>query len=513
MASRAGKITPEWGAVAAAAGVGLLILGSLAFLLPYAARAPLSPADLAALQFTLLQAALSAGVSCVLAIPLARARFRTRFRGRAAVIRLMSAPFILPSLAAVMGLLAIFGRGGVVNDILAAIGAPQVSIFGLGGVVLAHVFLNLPLATRMLLNGWAAIPAERFRLAQSLSFGRRAEFAHLEGPMLRAVLPSAFAVIFLVCLTSFAVALILGGGPRASTVELGIYQSLRFAFDLGRAATLALMQTALCLAAVGMVALVWRPTGFGAGLDRGAALRAGPFDGAVILLAALFLILPMAAIAQRGVLGLADLPQGFWAAAARSVMIAVASALIAIWAALVLALARARGAGIWAEAAAMLPLGTSGLALGMGAFLGLRAFISPQAAALPLAILFNAAIALPFLYRLLLPACREIETGYSRLMCSLNMSRGAMLRVVYLPRLRPIFGFGLGLAAAMAMGDFGVIALFGAGDQATLPILAARLMGAYQMQAAASVTLWLILIAFALFYLFDHWGGRDAAAG
>jgi thiamine transport system permease protein len=148
----------------------------------------------------------------------------------------------------------------------------------------------------------------------------------------------------------------------------------------------------------------------------------------------------------------------------------------------------------------------------VGAFLALRPVIPPQNAALTLAIFFNAAMALPFVYRLLLPACREVQAGFARLMSSLGMTPWAMLRVVFLPRLAPIIGFGLGLSAAMAMGDFGVIALFGQGDQPTLPILAARLMGAYQMQGAASITLWLILIAFALFWLFDHLGGRDAGA-
>ena len=508
MASRTGEI----GAIAAAGGVGLLIIGSLGFLLPHAEISRISTADFAALRFTLLQAALSAAVSCLLAIPLARALFRAQFWGRAALIRLISAPFILPSLAAVMGLLAVFGRGGVLNDTLAAVGAPQLSIFGLGGVVLAHVFLNLPLATRMLLNGWAGVPTERFRLAQSLSFRRGAMLRHLEWPMLRALLPSIFAVIFLVCLTSFSVVLILGGGPRATTIELGIYQSLRFEFDLRRAANLALMQTAICLLAVAFMAAVWRPAGFGAGLDRKVQLRGVWLDGPVIALAALFFALPLAAIVARGLAGLIDLPNGFWMAAGRSVFIAVTSAFLAVWAALMLAMARARGAGIWAELAAMLPLGTSSLALGVGAFLALRPVMPPQNAALTLAILFNAAMALPFVYRLLLPACREVQAGYARLMSSLRMSYWAMLRVVFLPRLAPIIGFGLGLSAAMAMGDFGVIALFGAADQPTLPILAARLMGAYQMQAAASVTLWLILIAFAMFWLFDHLGGRDAAA-
>lgn len=508
MASRAGKI----GAITAASGVGLLIIGSLGFLLPHANFAGLTAADLAALRFTLLQAALSAAATCMLAIPLARALFRVQFWGRAALIRLISAPFILPSLAAVIGLLAIFGRDGALNNALTVIGAPQISIFGLGGVVLAHVFLNLPLATRMLLNGWAEIPTERFRLAQSLSFGRWAMFFHLEWPLLRALLPSAFAVIFLVCLTSFSVALILGGGPRATTIELGIYQSLRFEFDLSRAANLAMTQTALCVIATFLMAAVWQPSGFGTGLDRKIQLRGAWVDGFIIAFATLFFALPLAAIAARGVAGFIDLPNGFGMAAGRSIFIAASSALIATWAALMLAMARARGAGVWVDLAAMLPLGTSSLALGVGAFLALRPVMPPQNAAIALAILFNAAMALPFVYRLLLPNCRAVETGYSRLMASLGMSGWAMLRMVFLPRLAPIIGFSMGLSAAMAMGDFGVIALFGAADQPTLPILAARLMGAYQMQAAASVTLWLILIAFALFWLFDHLGGRDAGA-
>jgi thiamine transport system permease protein len=44
--------------------------------------------------------------------------------------------------------------------------------------------------------------------------------------MLRAVLPGAVLLVFLLCMTSFAVALTLGGGPRATTVELAIYQAL-----------------------------------------------------------------------------------------------------------------------------------------------------------------------------------------------------------------------------------------------------------------------------------------------
>ena len=167
----------------------------------------------------------------------------------------MGAPFLLPVIVAVLGLLAVFGRSGLVNGALGALGLPPVSIYGFHGVVLAHVFFNLPLAVRMILSGWQGIPAERFRLAAALGMGPGAVFRHLEVPMLRAVLPGALVAVFLICLTSFAVALTLGGGPRATTVELAIYQALRFEFDLGRAAMLAAVQFALCGVAVLLAAL------------------------------------------------------------------------------------------------------------------------------------------------------------------------------------------------------------------------------------------------------------------
>ena len=103
-----------------------------------------------------------------------------------------------------------------------------------------------PLVARLLLQGWLAIPAEQFRLAAQLGFAPGDVFRRIELPMLRDVLPGAFVLVFLLCMTSFAVALTLGGGPRATTVELAIYQALRFDFDLGRAAWLALIQFALC---------------------------------------------------------------------------------------------------------------------------------------------------------------------------------------------------------------------------------------------------------------------------
>jgi len=210
---------PVWPLAAAlvAAVLVALNLGALGAVLWRAESTQgLQPADWAALRFTVLQAALSALLSVALAVPVARALARRRFAGRGALIAVMGAPFLLPVLVAVSGLLAVFGRNGLLNEALAALGLARIGIYGLHGVVLAHVFFNLPLSVRLLLQGWGRIPAEHLRLAQSLGFGARARFRLIEGPMLARVLPGALAAVFLICLTSFAVALVLGGGPAAA---------------------------------------------------------------------------------------------------------------------------------------------------------------------------------------------------------------------------------------------------------------------------------------------------------
>ena len=517
MASGAGevKVLP----LALAVGLLALVLGPLVAVAARATGFALLPADWAAVRFTVVQAGLSAGVSVLLAVPVARALARRRFPGRGVLITLMGAPFLLPAVVAVLGLLAVFGRSGVLNAFGAAVGMPVLSVYGLHGVVLAHVFLNLPLAVRMILQGWQAIPAERFRLAEALSFGPAEVARHLERPMLRAVLPGAGLVIFVICLTSFAVVLTLGGGPAATTVELAIYQAVRFDFDLGRAALLALVQLGLGAVAIAVAWVVVRPAGFGAGLDRqgtmaapGGWRRAG--DAVVIGLAGVFLLVPLGAVVVRGLPGVAELPGVVWVAAARSVAVAVVSTGVTVVVAVTMAVAvagRARGAGL-IEVAAVLPLATSGLVLGVGMFLMVQPVMAPVAVALPVTVLVNVALSLPYVYRLLLPEARGVLADYGRLADSLGMRGWARWRWVVLPRLARPLGFGAGVAAALSMGDLGVITLFADASRATLPLVVQQLMGAYRMEAAAGAALVLVTLSFGVFWLCD-WGGRRAASG
>ena len=477
----------------------------------------LTPADWAAIRFTLTQAALSAAISVALAIPVAGALARRAFLGRGLLVTLLGAPFILPVIVAVLGILAVWGRSGVVSDLLAAAGLPRLTIYGLTGVVLTHVFFNLPLAVRLILGRWASVPAERFRLAASLGMGRGATWRTIAWPVLRSSVPGAALVIFLICTTSFAVALTLGGGPRATTVELAIYQAFRFEGDLARAAVLAGVQLVVTGVAAGLSFLVaTAPDARSGGLDRvpqrwdGAGRLPRIADAAWIALAAAFLLAPLVAVAANGAAGVLALDAGVWRAAGRSLAVALAST------ALTLALAVPIGAAAvrrpWIEGAGLLSIAASPLVLGTGLFILARPFADPVALALPLTAVVNAMMSLPFALRAVIPAMAEAEAGWGRLADSLGMDGRARLRHLLLPRLRRPLGFAGGLAAALSMGDLGVVALFADPDRATLPLALYRLMAGYRMDEAAGAALLLVALSLALFWAFDRGGRADARA-
>jgi len=503
--------------VAIAVFLAALTLGTLAVVAVHAGGGPsVEAADWAALRFTLLQASLSAALSTALAIPVARALARQSFPGRRVLILLMGAPFILPVIVAVIGLASVYGRTGWLSSLSVWLGGPRLDIYGLTGVVLAHVFFNLPLVTRLLLQGWQAIPAEHFRLAAMLGWEDGAISRHLERPMLRQTLPGAFAMVFLLCCASFAVALILGGGPRATTLELAIYQAFRFDFDLAKAAFLAAAQFAICAGAALLAWRLARPVGFGSGLDPrfvrfdGGNTSARLVDGLVLTVAALFLLVPLLAVALKGLGGFATLGPAILPPLLRSIAVALGSAALTLGMAIFLGGAVVRmqttrpGTAGLAEASAYFAIAASPMVIGTGLFLVIFPLADPARFALPLTALVNAAMSLPFALRALLPAIRRAHSDFAPLADSLGLTGITRFRLVTWPRIRPEAGFATGLAAALSMGDLGVVALFADPEAATLPLFLYRLMGSYQMDQAAAAALVLLAASLALFWSFDQ---------
>ncbi len=473
------------------------------------------------LSFTLWQAFLSTLLSVGLALPVASALARQPdFPGRIWLIRLMALPMGLPVLIGALGLIGIFGRSGIVNEALSGLGLTQpISIYGLTGILVAHVFFNLPLATRLMLSALERVPAEYWRMSASLGFSPLSTFRFIEWPVLARVIPGAAGLIFMLCVTSFTLVLIFGGGPAATTIEVAIYQALRFDFNPERAVSLALLQITVTGMILGGLSLLpaAADTGSTSGRrfprfdGRRALVRA--VDGLLLSLAALFLILPLGQVVVSGLQ--ADLARllaqaAFQQAASTSLLVALAAGLSAtllaygvIAARAEIDAARAQNAGnrIFSLALAsvsslVLLVPTSVLATGW--FLALRSRGEIASFAPVIVTGINALMALPFAVRVLEPAYREHRARTGRLAESLGLSVSQRLRRVDWPVLKRPFLTALAFAMALSLGDLGAVALFGSENISTLPALIYARMGSYRSTDADGLALLLGVICLVL---------------
>ncbi|MFO1089216.1 MAG: thiamine/thiamine pyrophosphate ABC transporter permease [Hyphomicrobiales bacterium] len=485
-------------------------------------------------RFTLLQAGLSALLSVGLAIPLSRALARQQaFPGRGLVMRLFALPLGLPALVAVLGIIEVWGRQGIVNGGMVRLGLDRFDVYGLTGILLAHVFFNLPLAVRMLLASLEAVPPETSRLAAQLGFRPRDTFRLIDWPVLKRALPAVFMLIFMLCAASFTVVLTLGGGPGATTLEVAVYQALRFDFDPARAVLLALFQLVLCLVLQQAVARLGAGTALGMGVARTAARPAAgaspshgvraAMDLGLIAIATVFVVTPMLAILLSGLAApLAKLAQEplVWRAIATSLATALAAALLAVTvtAALIAAqrdTGRLRAPPRWRRAfdalagsAASLTLAVPPVVLGAGWFVLTMPNSGEPAIAAGAVIVANALMALPFTFSILRPAVAEAAVAHDRLALGLGITGIDRLRLIDIPALARPMGLALAFAMAMSLGDLGVIALFGSDQFTTLPYLLYQRLGSYRSNDAAGLALILAALTLALVWAAERFFGR-----
>jgi len=144
-----------------------------------------------------------------------------------------------------------------------------------------------------------------------------------------------------------------------------------------------------------------------------------------------------------------------------------------------------------------------------GLFVLLRPVADVFAIGLGLVVLVNALMGLPFVLRILGPAATQIAERHLRLCDSLGMSGWNRFRLVDWPLLRRPAALSLAVCSALAVGDLGVIALFGTPGTQTLPLLLYHQMGSYRVGPAAVTALVLLAITLALFFVIERGvGGR-----
>ena len=467
--------------------------------------------------WSFLQAAITCVLALLLGLPVAWVLARREFPGRSLVQRLLMLPFVVPTLVAAMGVLALWGPRGWFGEPMAAAGwsleeTPWLLLYG-------NLFFNLCLVVRAGADALEQVSAPRVAAARTLGATPWRAFWRVEWPTIAPWLSSALCLVFLYCFSGFGLALILGG-QRFATVEVEIYSLVAHELELGQAGVLAVWMLLLTggvalgyawlekrLAAPGRVTPVARrrPVGLAQWLAVWAAVGvlllvcAAPLLG-IVLQAAKALLL------GSGVEVLMELDTlaALWNTLRFSAMALVLATGLGLSHALALRGLDAAGASHgWAlawRAAAYLPFVVSPVTVAFGLLL----LYPGWTASLALLVGAYALLAYPFVAKSLTAALDNLPASYAQAAATLGAKPWRVVWRVTLPLVGRALRRGMAFAAATALGEFAVTLFLSRPEWATLTTLIyARLgrPGAANLDAAlvlACVLMALALLAFTL---------------
>lgn len=420
-------------------------------------------------------------LSAALGIPAAWALHVARWRGAGWVRAWLSTAFVLPTLVVGLAFHALADMFGV---------QPPAIVL----IVAAFAFYNVAVVERVVGATWGDLdPRERIA-AQALGAAPWRAFVHVTLPRLRGPIAQAAALTFMFCVTSFGTVLVLGG-TRVRTLETEVWVRITAYLDVRSAAVLSLMQLAITMVALGLAARatrrVARRTTTHRHLNRNsrwAFLAAAP---AAILVSA-----PLIALVRRSLIErnhftwdhyirlasqppLAVLPEPVWKAALTSLQYTAAATAIAVLAsASVAVLARLSPRfGQWVQGAAAVPLGLSTVFLGFG----LLILYSPEWGGFSLARsgflvpLAQAVVATPLLTRTVIDAVMTVDPRQRAAAATLGASPLQVVRQIDWPSTRRAWAVGIGLAAAVSLGEFGATSFVARPDAPTLTTAIYRL--------------------------------------
>ena len=443
---------------------------------------------------------------------------------------------VMPTTVAAVGILKVWGLNGWLAQTFDTISfgtVGWVNIYGLHGVVLAHVFFNLPLMIRVLTPIFLSFPKEHIFLSEQYGFSRVKFFWVLEWPAIKRVALSLNVLVFLLCFTSFSLVLMLGGGPKVTTLEVEIYSAIRFDFSIAKAAALSLIQVAI------VACVIFLLTFFENGLSNNSAIYLplgnrlnqenfprAPLrnynKGIVInlikdiswLSPLIFIIfLPFFAVILSGFSeSLIKVLKWeiFWESLKNTILIAFLSSSLAISLGFLLAYSKVilRGSNFFGrnfflgliESSILIYLAIPAIVLGTALFIVLRKFADVVALSWLILVLSNVFLCLPFVVRIIEPRLFSLESKHKALYKSLGLVGAKKFFAVTLPGLNVELGLALGIALAFSVGDLSVIALFGSNDFQTIPWLIYQTAGRYGLSDANALALLLLVVTFFFFF-------------
>lgn len=506
--------------------------------------------------FTTLQALVSTLVSGIIALPGAYLIARRDFFAKPLIRAVTLIPFVLPSILVVLGFVIFYGNSGVLNRILSGLPGqgmhPLRILYSFKAIILAHSFYNVPIFIAIVGSFWEQLPNDLEQASWTMGAHQPRTFINITLPRIFPAILAAASLVFVYCFTSFAIILVLGGGPRFTTLEVEIYRQARVALDVRQASGLALFSTLITGAFVYLSLRAQRaitlrggaPGALMAMTYRGALNSDGHLEGSPTLagtwgrrftsiitlsyslLMLLFIIGPLAAVVIRSfqapvtrsadpvmtlrwykeILGLADgqLTQA-GTAIGNSLLLGIGSVLLSAIMAIGLAqtVTRLKGKdGALLETVFMLPATISSIVIGLGYFI-LGTLISGDHWRYPLIMCAHTVLAFPFMFRAILPTVRQISQSYSPAAYTLGGTPNRVFLTIQLPLLKSSLLSGAAFAFAISLGEMNATLILSQSRIMTIPILMFRLIGSYNFFGACALGSILIAFSLAVFMIFE----------
>ena len=184
-----------------------------------------------------------------------------QFRGRALLVTVVELPLVLPPAVAGIGLLAAFGRLGLLGGTLDALGIEIA--FTKIAVVLAVTFVASPFYVRTAIAAFEAVDPDLVAASRTLGAGPARTFARVALPLAAGGLGAGAALAFARGLGEFGATIMFAGSLQGvtQTLSLAVYQEFDVDFDRALAiGALLVVGSALVLLAAKFV-LAWRRSG------------------------------------------------------------------------------------------------------------------------------------------------------------------------------------------------------------------------------------------------------------
>jgi molybdate transport system permease protein len=181
-----------------------------------------------------------------------------RFTGRTLAITLVELPLVLPPAVAGIGLLAAFGRVGLLGGSLDALGITLP--FTQAAVTVAVAYVASPLYTRQAIAAFEAVDTDLVAASRTLGVGPVRTFFRVVMPLARAGLIAGLALSFARGLGEFGATIMFAGSLQGvtQTLPLAIYAEFDQDFDAAVAMGAVLVLFSLVLLVSLRLLLSWQ---------------------------------------------------------------------------------------------------------------------------------------------------------------------------------------------------------------------------------------------------------------